>query len=67
MRWCAAKSRRLRHQRRDKLFTTRDGRRFVTPQRKKVRCSKLVVDGETIQDPERLLQISAGHFWKLAE
>ena len=48
------------------MFATRDGRRFVTPQRKKARCSKLVVDGETIQDPERLSQIWADHFGKLA-
>ena len=63
----ADKSERLRDQRRDKLFATRDGRRFVTLQRKNARCSKLVVDGETIQDPERLLQIRVGHFGKLAE
>ena len=49
------------------MFATRGGRRFVTPQMKKARCSKLVVDGETVHDPKRLLQIWAGHFGKLAE
>ena len=37
------------------------------PQRKKARCSMLVVDGEIIEDPEWLLQILAGYFGKLAE
>ena len=57
VRWYAAKSEGLRHQRGDKLPAIRDGRRFVTPQRKKAIYSKLVVDRETVQDPERLLQI----------
>ena len=67
IRWCAARDERLRHQRRDKLFATQDSRRFVTPQRRKARCSKLVIGGETVQDPDCLLKIWAEHFGKLAE
>jgi len=57
----------LRLQRRDNLFATQDGRRFAKPQRNKARSSKLVVDGETVQDPKGLLEIWADHFGKLAE
>ena len=62
VRWCAAKAERLRHQRRDRVFATQDSRRFMTPQRRKARCSKLVIGGETVQDSETLLKIWAGHF-----
>ena len=62
VRWCAAKSERLRVQQRDRLFATQDNRRFVTPQRRKARYSKLVVDGKVFQDPEALLEIWADHF-----
>ena len=64
IRWCAARYECLRHQWRDKLFATQDSRRFVTQQR---RCSKLVIGGETVQDPDCLLKIWAEHFGKLAE
>ena len=67
IRWCAAKSERLRVQRRDRLFAHQNGRRFRTPQRKKSRCSKLIVGEEVMQDPERLLKIWANHFRVLAE
>ena len=67
VRWCAARAERLRHQWRDKLFAARDSRRFAAPQRRKARYSKLVVGGETVQDPESLLQIWTEHFGKLAE
>ena len=67
IRWCAAKSERLRVQRRDRLFAHQDGRRFRTLQRKKSRCSKLIVDEEVVQDPERLLKVWANHFRVLAE
>ena len=67
IRWCAAKSERLRVQRRDRLFAHQDGRRFRTPQRKKSRCSKLIVGEEVVQDLERLLKVWANHFQVLAE
>ena len=54
VRWCAARTERLRVQRRDRLFTAGDNHRFKTPQRKKSRCSKLVVEDVTVQDPEKL-------------
>ena len=65
--WCVARSERLRVQKRDRLFVTQDSRRFKTPQMKKSRCSKLVVRGEKIQDPETLLKVWAEHFQKLDE
>ena len=67
VRWCGARAERQRHQQRDKLFVAQDGRRFTTPQRRKARCSKLVVGREMVQDPDSLLQIWAEHFEKLAE
>ena len=57
----------LRVQKRDRLFVAQDSRRFKTPQTKKSRCSKLVVRGETIQDPETLLKVWAEHFNKVGE
>ena len=54
-------------QKRERLFVTQDSRRFKTPQTKKSRYSKLVVEGETIQDPETLLKVWAEHFQKLSE
>ena len=67
MRWCAARAERLRHQRRDKLFSAQDSGRFLMPQRRKARCSKLASGGETVQDPDRLLQIWVECFGRLAE
>ena len=43
VRWCAARTERSHVQRRDRLFAAGDNHRFKTPQRKKSRCSKLVV------------------------
>ena len=54
-------------QRRDRLFATQNHWWFMTPQRKKVRCSKLFVDGEVVRDPETLLNVWVSHFQKLAE
>ena len=67
VRWCAARSERLRMQRREKLFVHQDNRRFWTPQRNKSRCSKLIVGEEVVQGPERLLEAWANHFRALAE
>ena len=44
------------------MFTAGSGYRFETPQRSKSQCSKLVVDGEVISDPESLLGVWADHF-----
>ena len=66
-RWCAARTERSRVQRRDRLFATGDNHRFKTPQRKKSRCSRLVVEDVTVQDPEVLLKVWAEHFQKLGE
>ena len=57
----------MRLQHRNKLFASRDGKRFVTPQKRRVRCSKLVVDGRTVQDPESILGIWVDYFQELAE
>ena len=57
IRWCAARSERMRAQRRDKLFAYQDVRRFKTPQSKKSRCSKLNVGEEVVQDLEHLLNV----------
>lgn len=65
VRWCAAKSEHVRVQRRDRLFATQDHRQYMTPQRKKARCSKLFVDGEVVWDPETLLNVWVNHFRKL--
>ena len=54
-------------QRRNKLFSSQDGRRFKSPNRKKFGCSKLVVDGDAVHDSEMLLTIWVDHFQKLAE
>ncbi len=67
VRWCAARSERVRSQRRDKLFAARDSQRFRTPHTRKSRCSKLVVGEETVQDPELLLKVWAEYFQKLGE
>ena len=67
VRWCAAKAERIRTQRRDRLFSAMDNRRFRTPQKRKSRCSKLVVGEETVQDPEMLLKVWAEHFKMLGE
>ena len=50
---------------RKKMFASRDGRRFKTPQQKS-RCAKLAVRGEVVQDPE-LLQVCAENFQKLTK
>ena len=39
----------------------------MTPQRRKSRCSKLVVDGDVIWDPESLLKIWVDHFQRLTK
>ena len=57
VRFCAARSERMRMQRRERMFAAKDSRRFRTPQWKKSRCAKLVVGGEVVQDPEVLLQV----------
>ena len=62
VRWCAAKSERLRVQWRDRLFALKDGKRYRFPQRMKSRCSKLFVCEEIVQDTERLLKVWADHF-----
>ncbi len=67
VRWFAARSERVRSQRRDKLFAARDSQRFRTPHTRKSRCSKLVVGEETVQDPEVLLKVWAEYFQKLGE
>ena len=67
VRWCAAKSERLRVQQRDRLFATQESRRFVTPQRRKAQCSKLVVDGNVVREPDTLLKIWADHFQRLTK
>ena len=67
VRWRAARSDRLWVERRDRLFATGDSQRFRTLQRRKSRCSKLVVGEEMAQDPERLLQIWTKPFQKLSE
>ena len=67
VRWCAARAERIRTQRRDRLFSAMDNRRFRTPQKRKSRCSKLVVGEETVQDPEALLKVWTDHFKALGE
>ena len=69
VRFCAARSERLRMQRRDRMFAAGDGRRFKSPQRRKSRCAKLAVGGggDIVQDPETLLQVWVEHFQKLAK
>ena len=67
VRWCAAKAERIRTQRRDRLFSAMDNRRFRIPQKRKSRCSKLVVGEEIVQDPEMLLKVWAEHFKMLGE
>lgn len=57
VRFCAAQSERLRIQWRNQMFAAGDSRRFKTPQRRKSRCAKLVVEGEEVQDPETLLKV----------
>ena len=54
-------------QKRDRLFAAQDRRRFKTSQMKKSRCTKLVVGGVTIQDPETLLAVWVEHFQKQGE
>ena len=67
VRWCAARTERSRVQRRDRLFAAGDNHGFRTPQRKKSRCSKLVMENVTVQDPEVLLKVWVEHFQKLGE
>lgn len=57
----------MRAQRRDRFFAVGDNHRFKTSQRKKSRCSKLVVEDVTVQDPEVLLKVWAKHFQNLGE
>ena len=57
VRFCAARSERMRMQRRERMFAARDSRRFRTPQWKKSRCVKLAVGREVVQNPEVLLQV----------
>ena len=57
LRFCAARSERVRVHRRERMFAARDSKRFRTPQWKKSRCAKLAVGGEMAQDPEALLQV----------
>ena len=65
VRWYAARTEISRAQRRDRLFAAGDNHRFKTPQRRKSRCSKLVVEDVTLQDPEVLLKVWAEHFQTL--
>ena len=67
IRWCAARSERIRVQRRDRLFSVGVDRRFKTPQRRRATCSKLAVGEEVVQDPQRLLEIWAAHFQSLGK
>ena len=48
-------------------WATQDSRGVAKPQRKRARCSKLVADRETVQDPQKLLQTWADHYGRLAE
>ena len=49
------------------MFASGNRRRFNTPAWKKSRCSKLVVNGEVVSDPEVLLEVSMKHFCKSAK
>ena len=67
MRLCAAKEERKRIQRRERMFKDRARGRFVTSQRRKSTCSKLMVDGELVSDRQSLMEIWAHHFAELAK
>lgn len=62
--FCAAREERRRIQRRE-IFATRDRGSFTTPQAKKTRCSKLVVNVKIVSEPERLMDVRAKHFGRL--
>ena len=49
------------------MFTHQDARRFKAPQKKKSRCSKLIVGEEVVLDPEHLLDVWSNHFRTLAK
>ena len=66
VRFCAAKAERLRIQRREKMFATKNQSRFRLPNSKN-RCSKLVADEDTISDPQALMEIWTKHFGDLAK
>ena len=66
VRFCAVKEERKRLQRRKRMFTSKERGCFTTPQRKKVRCSKLIVEGEIVCESEALLDVWAQHLGKLA-
>ena len=53
--FCTARAERLRIQRRERMFAAGLSCRFRAPHKSKSWCSKLVVDGEVIGDPESLL------------
>ncbi len=48
------------------MFATREGSRFRTPQLRS-RCSKLVVEGKIISEPQSLLDFWREHFSRLAK
>ena len=49
------------------MFTSVAGGRFVMPQHRKSRCSKLMVEGKMVNQPEALLDVWARHFGKRAK
>jgi len=50
-----------------KMFAAGLSCRFRAPHKSKSQCSKLVVDGEVVGDPESLLGAWAGHFSELSK
>ena len=67
VRVCAAKVERMRIHRRERLFSRKGSNRFVTPNRRRKACSKLVVDGKMINDNDLMLSVWANHFEGLAK
>lgn len=52
---CAALAKRKHVQRREKLFKSGDEGKFKTPFKQRSHCSKLLVGGKMISNPEELL------------
>ena len=49
------------------MFAAKDECRFRLPQRRKMTCAKLLVDGEIIDDTQSLLEAWSRHFRDLAK
>ena len=64
--YCVALAERKRVWKREKEFRTGGNGRFKTPFRRKSHCSKLMVDGKVISDPESLLSAWTGYFKSLS-